>query len=260
MHHSAAPRGAVSNEASPWPGRYRARMDLIETLRSTGAVREFLPDPIEDPVLYRILDTARFAPSGGNRQGWRVIVVKDPAKRRALRDLYLTGWYEYLAMASAGLVPWAPVTDREAEKEASSHAHELAEHGAAQTAAGSPGMAEALDVAPAVLVIVADLTALAAVDRDLDRYTFAGGASIYPFAWNLLLAARAEGLGGVITTMAIRREAEMRELFAIPETSAVAAVVVLGRPVSAARRLRRLPVEEFTWVDHHGGPAFDAST
>ena len=93
-------------------------MDLIETLRSTGAVRDFLPDPIADAVLYRILDTARFAPSGGNRQGWRVIVVKDQEKRRALRDLYLTGWYEYLAMSGAGLVPWAPVTDRVAEAEA----------------------------------------------------------------------------------------------------------------------------------------------
>ena len=235
-------------------------MDLIETLRSTGAVRDFLPDPVDDAVLYRLLDTARFAPSGGNRQGWRVIVVKDLEKRRALRDLYLTGWYEYLAMMGAGLVPWAPVTDRAAETEAIARAPELAEQAATRTAAGSPGMAETLDVAPAVLVLVADLTALAAVDRDHDRYTFAGGASIYPFAWNLLLAARAEGLGGVITTMAIRREAEMRRLFSLPETSAVAAVVVLGRPVSAARRLRRLPVEEFTWVDRYEGAAFDGST
>ena len=172
-------------------------MDLIETLRSTGAVREFLPDPIEDAVLYRILDTARFAPSGGNRQGWRVIVVKDPEKRRALRDLYLTGWYEYLAMSSAGLVPWAPVTDRVAEADAASRAPELAEQAAARTAAGAPGMAEALDLAPAVLLVVVDLTALAAVDRDHDRYTFAGGASVYPFAWNLLLAARAEGLDAI---------------------------------------------------------------
>ncbi len=234
-------------------------MDLIETLRSTGAVRDFLPDPIDDAVLYRVLDTARFAPSGGNRQGWRVIVVKDPEKRRALRDLYLTGWYEYLAMAGAGLVPWAPVTDRAAEAEAMARAPELAEKAATQTAAGSPGMAEALDLAPALLVLVADLTALAAVDRDHDRYTFAGGASIYPFAWNLLLAARAEGLGGVITTMVIRREGEMRQLFALPETAAVAAVIVLGRPVSAARRLRRLTVEEFTFLDRYGGTAFDGS-
>jgi nitroreductase len=152
------------------------------------------------------------------------------------------------------------VTDRVAEAEAASHAPELAEQAAARTAAGLPGMAEALDVAPAVLVLVVDLTALAAVDRDLDRYTFAGGASVYPFAWNLLLAARAEGLGGVITTMAIRQEEEMRQLFSLPETSAVAAVVVLGRPVSAARRLRRQPVEAFTRVDGYTGAAFVGSS
>jgi nitroreductase len=233
-------------------------MDLLETLRSTGAVREFRPEPIEDDVLYRILDTARFAPSGGNRQGWRVIVVKDPEKRRAMRDLYLTGWYEYLSIMGAGLVPWAPITDREAEAKAIMGAADLAARVADESDNGAaPGMAEALDAAPALLVLVADLSALAAVDRDLDRYTLAGGASIYPFAWNLLLAARAEGLGGVITTMVIRREDEMQQLFSIHETCAVAAVVVLGRPVTTARRLRRLPVEEFTWVDRYQGPAFD---
>jgi nitroreductase len=232
-------------------------VDLTEALRSTGAVREFVPEPIDDTTLYRILDTARFAPSGGNRQGWRVIVVKDPEKRRALRDLYLTGWYEYLSIAGAGLVPWAPVTDREAEARAMASAPALAARVADESDPGlTPGMAEMLDTAPALLVLVADLTALAAVDRDLDRYTFAGGASIYPFAWNLLLAARAEGVGGVITTMAIRREDEVRQLFSLPTTAAVAAVVVLGRPVAAARRLRRLSVEEFTYVDRYGGPAF----
>lgn len=235
-------------------------MDLIDALRSTGAVREFLPEPLDDAVLHRILETARFAPSGGNRQGWRVIVVKDPEKRRAVRDLYLTGWYEYLSIAGAGLVPWAPVTDREAEATAVAGAPALAARVADDADRGiTPGMAEALDTVPALLVLVADLTALAAVDRDLDRYTFAGGASIYPFAWNLLLAARAEGVGGVITTMVIRREDEMRQLFCIPETAAVAAVVVLGRPVTAARRLRRQAVEDFTWVDRYEGPAFTGS-
>src|SRR5580692_11090819 len=108
------------------PARYGAPMDLIETLRSTSAVREFLPEPLDDAVLYRILDTARFAPSGGNRQAWRVIVVKDPEKRRALRDLYLANWYQYLAISAAGLVPWAPVTDLVAEGAAASRAPELA--------------------------------------------------------------------------------------------------------------------------------------
>ena len=69
-------------------------MELIESLRTTGAIRDFLPDPIPDEDLHRILDNARFAPSGGNRQGWRVVIVKDTATRRALRDLYLPGWYE----------------------------------------------------------------------------------------------------------------------------------------------------------------------
>jgi nitroreductase len=235
-------------------------LDLIETLRSTGAVREFLPEPIEDAVLHRLLDTARFAPSGGNRQVWRVIVVKDPATRRSLRDLYLTGWYEYLAITRAGLVPWAPFTDREAEAEAAAHADEFAQAAAAHAASGAaPGLAETLDTAPALLLLLADLTAVAAVDRDQAGYPIAGGASVYPFAWNLLLAARSEGLGGVITTMPILRQKDVCQLFSIPETCAVAALIVLGRPVAAARRLRRLPVDKFTWVDRFEGPAFDGT-
>ncbi len=58
-------------------------MELIDALRTTGAVRDFLDAPVPDATVYRLLDTARFAPNGGNRQAWRVIVVKDPALRRA---------------------------------------------------------------------------------------------------------------------------------------------------------------------------------
>src|SRR5690606_18018987 len=93
-------------------------MDLIDTLRTTGAVRAFTDEPVDDRTLVRILDTARFAPSGGNRQGWRVVVVRDPGTRRRLRDLYLDGWYEYLAMGAAGLTPWGPLNDRDAEARA----------------------------------------------------------------------------------------------------------------------------------------------
>ena len=52
-------------------------MDLIETLRSTGAVRAFEPEPVPDDVIARILDTARYAPNGGNQQSWHVVVLKD---------------------------------------------------------------------------------------------------------------------------------------------------------------------------------------
>ena len=229
-------------------------LDLLTTLRSTGAVREFRDEPVPDEVLARVLDTARFAPSGGNRQGWRVIVVQDPEARVALRDLYLAGWYEYLALASTGLTPWSPLSDRQEEAAALANAGQFAAAGAA-----APGFAEELDTAPALLLVLADLRDLATVDRDLPRYTMVGGASIYPFVWNLLLAARAEGLSGVMTTVAVRREADLRTLFGIPETVVAAALVVLGYPVSAPRRLKRAPVSSFAWIDRYEGDAVGGS-
>jgi nitroreductase len=222
-------------------------MDLIETLRTTGAVRNFQPDPVSDEVVHRILDNARFAPSGGNRQGWRVVVVKDPTTRRALRDLYLPTWYEYLAQRVVGLTPWAPITDRAAEARAIESADDMR---------GGEGFPEDLDRVPVLLVVLADLRALAAVDRDLPRYTFAGGASVYPFVWNVLLAAREEGLGGVVTTMAIGREDEVKALLDAPDELAVAAVVALGRPVHQPRKLTRDPVEAFATIDRVTGAAF----
>ena len=227
-------------------------MELIQALRTTGAVREFTDQPVSDEVLARVLDTARFAPSGGNVQGWRLVVVRDPDTRSALRDLYLPGWYEYLAMTMAGLRPWSPRNDRATEAEAVTAAPAVAH----QAAAGPGGFAEHLDRVPVLLALFADLGALAAVDRDAARYTFAGGASVYPFAWNLLLAAREEGLGGVITTMPIRNEDGVKALLGAPDELALAAVIALGHPVRQTRRLTRAPVEAFATVDAVGGPPF----
>lgn len=229
-------------------------MDLIEALRTTGSVREFTPEPVDDATVARILDTARFAPSGGNRQGWRVVVVRDPAARRRLRDLYLDGWYPYLAMGAAGLTPWGTLNDREVEARALEQAPAIAE----QAAAGPGGFAEHLDEVPVLLVLFADRNALATVDRDLPRHGIAGGASIYPFAWNLLLAARAEGLGGVITTIAMRREDDVKALFDAPDELVVAAVIALGHPVRQPRRLTRAPVTDWATVDRVGGEPFGA--
>ncbi len=221
-------------------------------LRTTGAVRAFTTERVGDDALYRVLEVARFAPSGGNRQGWRVVVVQDPARRQALRDLYLPGWYDYLAQRAAGLVPWAPVTDDNAERAAVLNAPAMA-------AAASPdGFAEQLHRVPVLLAILADLRALAAVDKDAERYSFAGGASVYPFVWSVLLAARAEGLAGVITTMAVRRESEVCALLEVPEEFALAAVVALGHPVQQPRRLTRSRVEDFTTIDSFGGQPFVA--
>jgi nitroreductase len=226
-------------------------VELIEALRTTGAVRQFRPDPVPPETVVRLLDTARFAPSGGNRQAWRVVVVRDAETRRRLRDIYLLGWYPYLAMGAAGLVPWAPVTDRAAEESALEGAAALA----AQAASGPGGFAEHLDEVPVLLVVLTDLRALAAVDRDLERYSFVGGASVYPFAWSVLLAARAEGLSGVMTTMATLHEAEVRALLDVPDHFAVATVMALGWPVHQPTKLRRLPVGDFATVDRFDGPA-----
>ena len=227
-------------------------MELIDALRTTGSIREFTDEPVDRGVLARVLDTARFAPNGGNAQAWKVIVVEDARKRERLRDIYLEGWRLYLAQAAAGLRPWAPVTDTRREAEV------IAAARAAADAIPAGDFAENLDTAPALLVVLADLRRLAAVDRDLDRYTFIGGASIYPFVWSILLAARDEDLGGVITTMPVYAEAAMKELFDVPDEFAVAATVVLGRPVRRPTRLRRDPVEGFATVNSFAGDALPA--
>lgn len=227
-------------------------MDLLDTLRSTAAIREFRDEPVPDDVLYRVLDTARFAPSGGNVQAWHVVALQDPERRRAVRDLYLDGWYPYLAMGASGLRAWSPLNDPAAEAAAiESMAAGIAE----QAAASGGGFAEHLDEVPVLLAVLVDLGGLAAVDRDLDRYTFVGGASVYPFCWNLMLAARAEGLGGVMTTMCVRREPEMLEVLGAPDGFALASVLALGYPVRQPTRLRRGPVEGFATIDTVTGPA-----
>jgi nitroreductase len=224
-------------------------MELTDALRTTGAVREFTDRAVDDAVLARVLETARFAPSGGNAQAWRVVVVKDSANRRRLRDCYLRGSRDYMALLAAGLRPWAPTNDRNAEARAL----------AAENASAVGGFAEKFDEAPVLLALFADLSMLAAVDRDADRYTFAGGASIYPFAWNVLLAARDEGLGGVITTIAIREEPQVKALLGAPDRLALAAVIALGYPVRQPHRLRRQPVSSFATVDSIDGPTFGRS-
>lgn len=225
-------------------------MDLTDALRTTGSVRAFLDEPVSDATLYAILDDARFAPSGGNRQAWRVIVVKDAHRRRALRDLYLDGWHDYVAHVLAGLIPFSPLASDD-DRAAAAALRQKA------IAASKPdGFPETLDQVPVLLVVCADLNALAATDRDLNRYQIAGGASIYPFVWNLLLAARARGLGGVMTTIATRNEAGVRDVLDLPDDQIVASIVALGHPASRATKLKRRAVEAFTTTDSFDGVPF----
>ncbi|HVB50122.1 MAG TPA: nitroreductase family protein, partial [Acidimicrobiales bacterium] len=97
------------------------------------------------------------------------------------------------------------------------------------------------------------LASLAATDRDLGRYQIVGGASVYPFVWSVLLAAHDRGLGGVMTTVATRKEPEVAALLHLPANHALAAVVTLGYPKTRPTKLKRRDVAEFTTVDYHDG-------
>jgi nitroreductase len=224
-------------------------MELLDVMRATGAIREFTDEPVDDAVLHGILDAARFAPNGGNRQGWHVIVLRDPAIRTRVRDLYMLGWREYTAHTRERKVPFAPGPDGRwtapavdlDEARATPAPNEFGEH---------------LDTAPVLLVVAVDLQALAITDNGLDRQSIVGGGSVYPFCHNILLAARNADLGGVMTTVLARQEPAVRELLGLPPAWALAALVVLGHPVKQITKLRRDPVESFTTVDRFDGAPF----
>jgi nitroreductase len=217
-------------------------MDLYEVMRTTSAVREFTGDPLPDDVLHRILENARFAPSGGNRQGTQIVVVRDLASRQALAELTIPGARRYMAQRLAGEGPWnaaAPTS--------------LSEDDIGATEVPDYWTGPLLEAA-VVLVVCVDLRAVAAVDQNLDRVGIVGGASVYPLVWNVLLAARNEGFGGTITTMAVAEEPRVRGLFGIPDEYAVACVVPLGKPVRQLTRLSRVEVEELTHLENWAGP------
>jgi nitroreductase len=219
-------------------------MELYDVMRTTGAVRRFTDEPLPDDVLERILDNARFAPTGGNRQGVRVIVIRDEATRAKLAELSIPAARRYAAQVANGESPWNPL-----------HPCGVDAQTVAATEAAAP-MIDPLVEAPVVLVIAVDLGVVAATDQHLDRIGVIAGASVYPFAWNVLLAARNEGFGGVTNTMAAAEEPRVRELLRLPDGYAIATVMPLGKPVRQVSKLTRRPVADFVTRERFDGEAF----
>ena len=110
-----------------------------------------------------------------------------------------------------------------------------------------------LDKVPMLLVVTVDLGVVASMDQHLDRIGVISGASIYPFVWSLLLAARSEGLGGTLMTFLAAGEPEVKALLGIPAHHAVAAMIPLGRPVKQLTKLTRKPVEQVATFDRFDG-------
>jgi nitroreductase len=212
-------------------------MEVREALRSTASLRDFTDEPVGDDVLTSILDDARFAPSGGNRQPWRVAVVKDTALRRQLADLMQVVWDEYIGARAAGATPFAFGRSIDAPP----------------VPTPNP-LLSGVERVPAVLAIAADLNDIALMDGNLDRPAVVGGASVYPFCWNILLGARDRGLGGVMTTFLSRQEPVAAPLLGLPDGHALAATIFLGHVDRFPTKLRRRPVSAFATINRFDGP------
>ena len=223
-------------------------MDLYDVMRTTHAAREFTDEPLPDDTLYRILDNARFAPSGGNRQGTHITVVRDAQTRQRLAELGVPGARRYIAQVMAGENPWNPV-----------HPSSVSPVTIDNTDPPDIFIAPFIQ-APVVLVVSVDLEVVAALDQNLDRIGLVSGASVYPLVWNILLGARNEGYGGNLTSMAIPQEAQVRQLLGLPDTHALAALVPLGKPTRQLTKLRRRTVEEFVTHEHFDGAPFTRPT
>jgi len=215
-------------------------MELLEAMRCAPTSRRFKPDPVPAEALHAALDAARFAPSGGNRQGWRVVVVRDCDTRRALRDLYLPHWRAYMELTGAAGMLAQP---------------EEADPARLRMVRRADEYAQGLHEVPAHLVVGVRLADLAVTDAGLPRQSIVGGASVYPFVQNLLLALRGEGLGAALTTLLVPAEADVRKLLEIPEDVALAAHIGVGyRADPWPARLARRPVQEFAFAERFGAP------
>ena len=216
-------------------------MELNDVMRTTFAARDYTGEDLPDNLIYDLIENARFAPSGGNRQGNRVIVVRSQETRNALSRLAEPAAKRYVAQMKAGESPWNAVTPTSVTSE------EI------EATPAAPPLINSFKEASVVLVFVVDLRVVASMDQDLDRIGVISGASIYPFVWNVLLGARQSGFGGTITTLAAARESDVQTLLNIPKEFAVAAVVPLGKPVKQFTKLKRNSVEEIASVEYFDG-------
>jgi nitroreductase len=216
-------------------------MELYDVMRTTFAARDFLEEPVPDSVLHRILDHARFAASGGNRQGWRVLIIRNAQTREAMVPMMMPAFRRYFAQVQAGEAPWNTINPTRLSDE------EIA-------AAPAPeAFIRRITAAPVMLLVLVDLSVVASFDAGRPRVGVISGASVYPFVWNILLAARNEGYGGTPTTFIAAAEDRIKALLGIPEQLAVAALIPMGRPVRQLTRLKRNPVETFAMHERWGG-------
>ncbi len=209
--------------------------DLWQTIYSQRAIRHFKPDPVPEDVLLSIVEAATKAPSGSNTQAWAFLIVRDTAKRAAM----------------ARFLRSALESDTDF-RERFAHVDQIEDPSQRRMLLGARGLLMELDKAPVLLV-----PCLHHPEGSAPQGLLAG-SSIYGAVQNLQLAARAHGIGTVLTTFQRSFEPELRTLLSIPDTAHPAALIPLGYPDGWFGPTRRRPVEEVTHIDGWGNhPAGD---
>jgi len=216
-----------------------ATHDLYDVMSTLRAVRRLRPDPIPADVLDRVLQAACWAPTGGNMQPWRIIVVRGEENKRALAEVYAPEWRTYTEFGR-----------RRAERQQMPEADRAKLE---RTLAAGDYLAEHLTEAPAILLFIADPAMMAITDKNLDRISMVGGGSVYTAVQNAMLACCAEGLGCTLTTLHCIREPEVKTALGIPESWATLAMVPIGYPIGRGHGpITRRPPAELVFDDAYG--------
>jgi len=215
-------------------------LDFFTVVETQRALRRFRPDPVPDAAIRRILAAATRAPSARGAEPWFFVVVRDERTRAAIGARYRAAW-EVAELRAASSDADRDVRDRPHYARMMRAARSLALHFAA---------------APVLIVCCLDhaqLGPLAGPDCTL-RSPLAAYASIFPAVQNLLLAARALGLGTTLTTLHRAFEPALKAILDIPAAVEAVALVPLGYPIDRHGPTRRKPVEEVAFLDRWGQP------
>ena len=206
---------------------------LLDGLATTRAIRRYTDEPVSDEQLATILWAATRAPSGSNRQPFRFLVLRQG--RRAVEARRILG--------AAARRMWG--SKRETDGYAAGSG--AAEHSPkARMAVTMQHYTDHLADAPVIV--------LAAMVRYREPTPFEG-ASVYPACQNLLLAARAIGLGGVLTQIQLLAEEDLHAVLGVPEDVALHATITLGHPAGGHGPVRRRPIAELVFEDGWSEPA-----
>jgi nitroreductase len=206
------------------------QVGLLEGLTTTRAIRRYRPDPVPDELLRAVLFGASRAPSGSNRQPFRFVVLTDSPTAREVKRL----------LGDAARQVWDHKEARDGYRRGSGADPSSPKARMAET------MRQYVDSMHEVPVVV-----LACLVRYREQVAIEG-ASVFPAVQNLLLSARAVGLGGVITGFHRLVEQPLRTLLEIPDEAAIAATVTLGWPAGGHGSVRRRPLREVVFEDGWG--------